>query len=215
MRSHENSWRHLLGNPRMQILIPSSTPLQVSWCIIRGHSTWWWWWWWWWENEGDEGDRKFHLSRLLVGVWHKATHKVGLAVVQGGLHKNMLSQNMYDIWYNILLCRVVCTRIYSAFSIRLNRIVHYHQLNEWHKVDRGDSLAAALLLLLSLLLRGGGRLARVVWEIATYYNELGSWQTVVPSQSRTSRVQEDWDFMISTTLSLTGSLFFSSHPVTL
>ena len=43
-------------------------------------------------------DREFHLSRLLVGVWHKATHKVGLAVVQGGLHKNMLSiQNMYDI----------------------------------------------------------------------------------------------------------------------
>ena len=30
-----------------------------------------------------------HLSRLLVGVWHKATHKVGLAVVQGGLHKNI------------------------------------------------------------------------------------------------------------------------------
>ena len=37
------------------------------------------------------GDREFHLARLLVGVWHKATHKVGLAVVQGGLHKNMLS----------------------------------------------------------------------------------------------------------------------------
>ena len=26
----------------------------------------------------------FHFSRLLVGVWHEATHKVGLAVVQGG-----------------------------------------------------------------------------------------------------------------------------------
>ena len=23
-----------------------------------------------------------HFSRLLVGVWHKATHKVGLTVVQ-------------------------------------------------------------------------------------------------------------------------------------
>merc|ERR1719319_1098927 len=29
----------LLGKPRMQILIPSSTPLQVSWCMIRGGST--------------------------------------------------------------------------------------------------------------------------------------------------------------------------------
>ena len=30
---------HLLGKPRMQILIPSSTPLQVSWCMISGGST--------------------------------------------------------------------------------------------------------------------------------------------------------------------------------
>ena len=30
---------YLLGNPRMQILIPSSTPLQVSWCMISGGST--------------------------------------------------------------------------------------------------------------------------------------------------------------------------------
>ena len=37
------------------------------------------------------GDREFHLARLLVGVWHQATHKVGLAVVQGGLHKNNYS----------------------------------------------------------------------------------------------------------------------------
>ena len=29
----------LLGNPRMQILIPSSTPLQVSWCMMSGGST--------------------------------------------------------------------------------------------------------------------------------------------------------------------------------
>ena len=36
-------------------------------------------------------DREFHLARLLVGVWHKATHKVRLAVVQGGLHKNNYS----------------------------------------------------------------------------------------------------------------------------
>ena len=35
----------------------------------------------------DEGG--LHLAGLLVGVWHKATHKVGLAVVQGGLHKNI------------------------------------------------------------------------------------------------------------------------------
>ena len=45
------------------------------------------------------GEGESHLARLLVGVWHKATHKVGLAVVQGGLHKNMLSiQYMYDIF---------------------------------------------------------------------------------------------------------------------
>ena len=37
------------------------------------------------------GDRKSHLAGLFVGVWHKATHKVGLAVVQGGLHKNNYS----------------------------------------------------------------------------------------------------------------------------
>ena len=37
------------------------------------------------------GDREFHLARLLVGVWHQATYKVGLAVVQGGLHKNNYS----------------------------------------------------------------------------------------------------------------------------
>ena len=39
------------------------------------------------------GDREFHLARLLVGVWHQATHKVGLAVVQGGLHKNNYSKS--------------------------------------------------------------------------------------------------------------------------
>ena len=34
-----------------------------------------------------------HLSRLLVGVGHKATHKVGLAVVQGGLQKYIIIRN--------------------------------------------------------------------------------------------------------------------------
>ena len=31
-----------------------------------------------------------HLAGLLVGVGHKATHKVGLAVVQGGLGKETI-----------------------------------------------------------------------------------------------------------------------------
>ena len=30
---------------------------------------------------GCRGDREFHLARLLVGVWHKATYKVGLTIV--------------------------------------------------------------------------------------------------------------------------------------
>ena len=30
---------HLLGKPRRQIRIPSSTPLQVSWCITRAESS--------------------------------------------------------------------------------------------------------------------------------------------------------------------------------
>ena len=33
-------------------------------------------------DDDDQGG--LHLARLLVGVGHKATHKVGLAVVQGG-----------------------------------------------------------------------------------------------------------------------------------
>merc|ERR1719454_2542420 len=34
----KSGYRILLGNPRMQILMPSSTPLQVSWCMMRGGS---------------------------------------------------------------------------------------------------------------------------------------------------------------------------------
>merc|ERR1719397_1444227 len=61
----------LLGNPRIQILIPSSTPLQVSWCMMSGG---------------------LHLAGLLVGVGHKATHKVGLAGVEGGHQLNQRNQ---------------------------------------------------------------------------------------------------------------------------
>ena len=64
-----------------------------------------------------------NLSGLLVGVGHKATHKVRLAGVESG-----------------------------------------HQLNQGDEVDRGDSLAAALLLLLTLLLGCCGGLSRVVWR---------------------------------------------------
>ena len=39
LRYKKESGAHLFGKPRMQILIPSSTPLQVSWCMMRGGST--------------------------------------------------------------------------------------------------------------------------------------------------------------------------------
>merc|ERR1719322_969118 len=63
----KSGYRILLGKPRMQILMPSSTPLQVSWCMMRGG---------------------LHLAGLLVGVGHKATHEVGLARVEGGHQLN-------------------------------------------------------------------------------------------------------------------------------
>ena len=41
----------------------------------------------------------FHFSRLLVGVWHEATHKVGLAVVQLKVwsHQTHLSKSIISL----------------------------------------------------------------------------------------------------------------------
>ena len=76
-----------------------------------------------------------HLARLLVGVRHQATDKVGLTVV---LNKSVV----------IYVCISVLT---------MNADVNEghqggHQLDEGDEVDRGDSLAATFLLLLALLL---------------------------------------------------------------
>ena len=42
------------------------------------------------EEGGDEDDDEagLYLSWLLVGVWHEAAHKVGLAVVKSRLRKD-------------------------------------------------------------------------------------------------------------------------------
>ena len=74
-----------------------------------------------------------------MGVRHKATDKVRLAVVQGA----------HQLGEGDLRCKV---------DIDLQ-----HESSTSHQVDGGHGLAAAaLLLLLALLLGGGGRLARVV-----------------------------------------------------
>ena len=83
----------------------------------------------------------YYLARLLVGVRHKATDKVRLAVVQGA----------HQLGEGDLRCKV--------------DIDAQHKSSTSHQVDGGDGFAAAaLLLLLALLLGGGGRLARVVCE---------------------------------------------------
>ena len=40
------------------------------------------------EDDEDDDEAGLHLSWLLVGVWHEAAHKVGLAVVKSRLRKD-------------------------------------------------------------------------------------------------------------------------------
>ena len=40
------------------------------------------------SSENEDESVRLHLSWLLVGVWHEAAHKVGLAVVKSRLRKD-------------------------------------------------------------------------------------------------------------------------------
>ena len=77
-------------------------------------------------------ERGLHLAGLLVGVWHQATHKVWLAVMQGGLRQ-----------------------ISIKFQPEKNLFISHHQFHKGDKVDGRHGFSSALLLLLSLLLWRG------------------------------------------------------------
>ena len=47
------------------------------------------------EDDEDDDEARLHLSWLLVGVWHEAAHKVGLAVVKSRLKRETCARFQY------------------------------------------------------------------------------------------------------------------------
>ena len=131
----------------MQILIPSSTPLQVSWCIWGGE----------YSNRGQQEGKtahnqvRLHFSGLLVGVRHEAAHKVRLAVVQ-------LRTSGHQAIKTIKAKMVEHSDAKAVNVKRQSRDIHNpdlsHQLHEGDKINGGDRLPAAFLLLLSFFFWG-------------------------------------------------------------
>ena len=132
---------HLFGNPRMQILMPSSTPLQVSWCMMSGHSTCY-----------PNGQCRQRSSSCVTVT------SPGFLWVFGTRQRTKWGSQLCLTNQLLYLCINDFTMNADVNEGHQSR----HQLDEGDEVDGGDSLAATLLLLLALLFWRHCRLAGMI-----------------------------------------------------